>query len=258
MLTHLVFGAAVAGCLRGVLTKKKSLNEDIIRFNDDLSVGPINNFNSKQRVDWWESVLVDNEYILAKESAELMDDTKRLEAVKNLQMPIVIWMAEIANDELGFLRLCAFLGDFNQPVFLIQMPGKVSGNSERPLSFGELGSGGMEDLYNDRREITKLEIIEFAKIWTELLNDKSLLRLRKEKFKYESAPEKYFDDRILELCGKDYCAAAKIMATIYAEATFKVNEDYVAWRMRKLIKERKLEYLGELGMIRDFQVKVLE
>lgn len=258
MFTHIVFEASASGHLREVIAKREDLKGEIVGFYDDLSVGPIDNFNWKKRIKWWEDVLIDNKYISAKESAELMDDTKKIELVKKIKMPIVLWVADVAQNELGFLRLCPALNDFNEQIFLIQIPKNISENDQRPLSLGELGPEVMEGLWEYKREITKHEIIDLAKIWNEFLPDQSLLRVRRGEFNYEQLPENYFDAKILKLCLDDFRSAAEIISIIYAGENFKVNDSYVAWRIRELIKKHKLVFSGDLGLIGDFKVKIVD
>lgn len=249
MYTHITFGPAAAGNLRQVIDKNGSLGGDVLVLNDDLSMGRIDDLSSAARVGWWESILTDSKYISAKEHAGVLDDWEKLENIKGVGNDIVVWMAPVAKDELGLLNLCRYLFDFEGQVFLIDAAEEVFVREGWIMSLGQMDGQSIENLWKFKRDFPKGEIAELAKIWPAVSNNSGMFRSRVGKFKFNTLPAEYFDQKILELAGQGEVAAAKIAADLYGQAEL----EYLYWRIGELIKAGYLQFFGdftEMGKVK--------
>jgi hypothetical protein len=258
MELHIVFGDSAAGNLKQFFAKTNNIKNKIIVFHDNLSHGPICNLNCKKRILWYENILENNEYVSAKKLAKTYSDFNKFKIIKNKKYDIYIWIGPNSFDELGFLNICNSLSNKSN-LFMIKFP-KIrlkskNGEFYTANSLGELPPEKITLLFKYKRKISTNKINFYSQLWKNISKNKSLLRIRKKEFIFAHKTESYYDYKIFKLNTKTYKSSAKVIGEILGKSRTKPDINFLLWRVRELIKKKKLEYEGNLSSMRYFKIK---
>nr|WP_261378379.1 DUF3658 domain-containing protein [Paenibacillus agilis] len=66
----------------------------------------------------------------------------------------------------------------------------------------------------------------------------------------------YYDVFLLEHVTDDYQLAARVVGAVMGDSNLVVGDMYLAFGVRQLIDEGKLDYRGELGSLRDYEIRL--
>lgn len=259
MITHVVFGAPAAGNLKKYIGTNPHLFGRIIHFNDDLSIGPIDeleDFYSRQ--EWWLSIVPDSEYLTAEEHVNCFNDYGSLEKLNQISGQVIFWIGPNAIDELGFLWLLSNMTDLNEK-YIIKFKNIIL-DSSRPnevaRSLGEAGPDKVADLIKLKKPITVSMQKQLLPKWQKITQSGAFVRSRVSEFTYLSQKEEYFDKSLVKFLSKDLQPAGKVIGSFYKFSKDLVNLNYILWRIREMVEEKQIEFEGDLNSIRNLKIRL--
>jgi len=224
---HIVFGYAESGALRGAFRNQKPT---ILCFDDDLSIGPITNLDSKvgsnTRQKWFRELYKNSElegcHLFAKE-----EWIKNFGILKKSKQPILIWAGKTAKHHIWLRRILSYLPEISK---------KFMAKSERFFNVGTV-----HKMFSRKKAIPAKSKIRSKKEWKILQKSSTLLRRIDSKRKIFSVEADFFDQKILSLSiftslPNQYIHAAKVIGDLIGELDFDCNEEFLKWRLQELAK----------------------
>jgi hypothetical protein len=241
---HIAPGDSAGGSLMNAL-RDAGRDEEVLRWLDDLSCGPINPPDSSIRARWWASL------------HEHRDVESGLDAfwthAENTADRRVVWFGRHSALELSFFLYWAHrLGD--QPydimdVTRLKLPYIKKDGSEAltspAASVATIPTNALGTLLNDAKPIT-LNLRDEAKAqWTKLKDENALLRIVTADG-LASAPIDYFDQILMENVTSEPSSLLRIIAKTtlgVSDTYYQVRERFLQSRLGTLIDNGTL--MGE-------------
>lgn len=258
---HVVFGDSAGGSLREAL-RSVGRNDLVVALEDDLSVGPINPAEPRQRAAWVERELGHKAGKCWIEDAEAFwSDALRPEERR------IVWTSRrSAPDYAGFLEWLWRIGD---------APCEVLDSSEfsftRTSIDGVQTSSGMiiAPAVLDPGEIVAMRLFdrseplspatrsEHRQAWARLRAENAPLRLLSEAG-FRSSALSAFDDDLLAQAGPTWRKVARLVGSVMVadECLHRVGEALLLARIRALVDSARLESRGDLRKMRFSEVRL--
>jgi hypothetical protein len=279
---HIVFGQSSGPALAAAFELDETLKGDLLCFDDDLSVGPLFILDTKDgqsnRRQWWlqmtgiqpqpqtqppavaEGVQPAEPVVAEEESAdaELVKQLKvRLKTEPELQ--VWIWAGQNARDVSGYYWLVSQLYDFSGRIHIIYLNNLPFLNDKGAVFYPtHLHQILPKEFLKARKLARPVSLAEFeldGDEWRRLMNENAGIRLLEGGKKLKGEAAAYYDKDLLQYCGKEFQKASKVVSQLIGKLKFPVPELFLAWRLKELIREEKLESRGELKTVKDFEVK---
>lgn len=277
---HIVFGQSSAPALAAAFELDETLKGDLLCFDDDLSVGPLFILDTKDgqsnRRQWWQQVAgiqpqhqaqpagegsQSPEPVAVEEEsadAELARQLKaRLKSEPELQ--VWIWAGQNARDVSGYYWLVSQLYDFSGRIHIIYLNNLPFLNDKGAVFYPtHLHQILPKEFLKARKLARPVSLAEFeldGDEWHRLMNENAGIRLLEGGKKLKGEAAAYYDKDLLQHCGKEFQKASKVVSQLIGKLKFPVPELFLAWRLKELIREEKLESRGELKTVKDFEVK---
>jgi hypothetical protein len=284
-LVHIVPGESSAGSLKRSFETDKSLEGEIIFLNDNLSLGPILNLETKkgivQRHKWWKNVTENTiEYKWHKKD---WDENAKFDLIRKTvkrNVKIIFWSGREAFERLTWMRFAWELRNSStDKIFVMDYPHPKIANWKGNLfpfkSIALLMPEHIPMLKKHFRKAKKSELKEAATDWEKISNSDSAIRIvssrtkikeipensynpriltSKAKIKY--LPEDYFDKNLILRCTNEFQKAARVVGETMTDIDFMVGDLYLNHRLKECVRQGKLEFKGELKLLRDYQVKL--
>ncbi|MEK5324957.1 DUF1835 domain-containing protein [Aeribacillus sp. FSL M8-0254] len=273
-MVHIVFGPSAEGSLR-ISLKNLGLDEKerIISFWELFSVGPVFHLEEengvKARFDW----LKQN---MNEEDDHLQYQQKFQQTIRQIASipdgtPITIWTGENAHEQTGMRFVLYLLRDRPHQIMMINTTKAYHDHFHSPhiqfvpLHSGEIAPEKIQILCGQKKQpLSQLEREQLEQEWLELSNDRGKLRIWRSG-KIHSVPEDYFDSFIIhkaeKLHGqqgkKDYMKAARLIGEVIGHLEQYVGDQFIEYRVRKLIEKGIFEMEGSLKAMRYYQVKII-
>jgi hypothetical protein len=199
---HIAPGYSAGGSLTQALRDIRP-QDDVIRWPDDLSCGPIDTDQASTRAAWWD--YDDEEWPFEFILNEFWD------RVFNAQEKIVVWFARHSATELAFfLNWTDRLGDRQYEVidvtgvtFPTTMHNGTPAMTEPATAVSHLVPRSLATLIGTERQLSGSEKEEACLRWRHLKRENSPFRIVSEDG-LVSAPETYFDHSLIELATGDW------------------------------------------------------
>lgn len=273
---HIGFGDSACGNLKSAFSKNNEYkNEQIICINEDFSIGPIYKLESnkglQERKQWLKEVLTKTGSILDKNYLGWIEITLNKNSHIAKEIPtdskVIIWHGDNASDQIG-LRFVAFLlqnnniqfEEVNVTEYSRQIEYKVHDlqNKEIPhviKSLGEMPPELTLDALQLKKSMSSLTIESLINDWEKWTQTKDVLRIIL-KGKIVAVPENHYDLSILENTSNEYQNASHIVGDVMGESNQRIGDTYLAYRVYQLIQQGKLSYQGDLGFLREFEIRL--
>ncbi|PFL59149.1 hypothetical protein COJ27_24125 [Bacillus cereus] len=273
---HIGFGDSACGNLKSAFSKNNEYkNEQIICINEDFSIGPIYKLESnkgiQERKQWLKEVLTKTGSILDKDYLDWIETTLNKNSHIAKEVPtdskVIIWHGDNTSDQIG-LRFVAFLlqnknihfEEVNVTEYSRQIEYKVHDlqNKEIPhviKSLGEMPPELTLDALQLKKSMSPLTIESLINDWEKWTQTKDVLRIIL-KGKIVAVPEDYYDLSILENTANEYQKASYVVGDVMGESDQRIGDTYLAYRVYQLIQQGKLSYQGDLGFLREFEIRL--
>lgn len=254
-MIHIVFEQSNVEALKKAIGLDETLQGDVIGIRDDFAVGPLTAIYEtegyQQRRDWWKMVL---EFSPDADQLDIVDDAltvyqllKRLDAETNEQ--VWIWMGQNAHDVCSYYWLMSQLKEYQgriQVLYLNNLPFiNEKGSLFYPTSLSEIQPKEFLKAKKLARPITLSEFEVDPDEWKKLCNENALVRFLEGGKKLVGKELDYYDRDILTIVNFGPQKLLKLLSTALHKMKVKTGDAFLAWRIREMILEGKLEMVGD-------------
>lgn len=272
-MVHILFGESQAGGLK-VALKEMGLyeKEKVIFFSDQFSIGPVwrlhEEAGKKARFHWMKNVTKFEDFDLYKQRFK-----KTVHQILSIPegVPITIWTADNAHEQTG-LRYVLFLLKKRKNDFSLINTTKVFREFYRKkevkytaLHSGEIPPEKLHLIYEQghAQALTESDREELEKVWLVLSNHQDQLRLWRNR-KIQHVQEDYFDSFIINKAkklhskqeSKDFMKSARLIGEVFGHLDQYVGDEFLEYRLRKLIEKGIFEVQGSLKAMRYYSVRL--
>lgn len=277
MLLHIVFGQASKPALAAAFELDEKLSGEILCFEDDLSVGPLFILDTKDgqsnRRQWWQQlaglqpqpVAAAAEETTPPAEEEPWADAELAKQLKALlkaepEQEVWIWAGQNARDVCGYYWLVSQLYDFAGRIHIIYLNNLPFLNEKNAVFYPtHLHQILPKEFLKAKKLARPVSLAEFeldGDEWHRLMNENAGIRLLEGGKKIKGEPAVHYDKELLQQSSKEFQKAAKVVGQVTGKLKYPVLDQYLAWRLKELIKEGLLESRGELKTMKDFEVKL--
>jgi hypothetical protein len=240
---HIAPGDSAGGSLKQAV-QLAGLDDEVLRFPDDLSCGPIDSDEPADRAAWW----IQFHDHGSKVEARLREFWDRLATT---DARLVVWFGRNAASELAFFLACADrLGERPFDIMDVQLPmvKAEDGSGVYPgRHVAVVGEDQLLTLFGTERPITAGEREEARQRWRRLRAENAPFRIVTETG-LASAPIDVFDDWILSEATAEWRSAGRIVgdALAYHGDPYRQVGEVMMWaRLAALVDEGKLVAHGD-------------
>ncbi|HYK44958.1 MAG TPA: DUF1835 domain-containing protein [Parafilimonas sp.] len=254
-MLHVVFQYSDIETLHKAIELDESLKGEVIEIQDELAVGPIADIFTEEgqanRNEWWQKVMEFSPYV---ELVAGIDDRKKVNAIKERLSAddaeqLWIWVAPNPHDVCGYYWLISQLRDYEGRIhilFLNNLPFiNDKGSIFYPESVFEIPPREFLKAKKLARPITTSEFELDTDEWNKLCRENAMVRRLEGGKKIVSKEASYFDKDILKAITAEDQKLQKIFHTIFSKIKVRTGDAFLAWRMRQLIDEGKIEMTGD-------------
>ncbi len=261
---HIVFRFADRTLLDSALFEP----DDIVlcKLVDNLSMGPICDLTTSHgietRKNWLEKTFGDsifNEGILTDVEKDITT-ISNISEVADQYNDIFIWTGCDASEVISTAR---FLNSLNNPekrIFVLDFSSvevlNVNGELVSPKSLLQTASSQIKEVVKHFKLQNSADLEKWVKVWEDVRSESSLLRVLDKDGTICHKPASYFDSFLLSKCMEGYQKAARVIGQTLMDIDFSIGDSFLNWRLKELIKNKKLEFRGRLLEIRDYEVRI--
>ena len=275
MMIHIVFGASASGSLKVVL-KEMGLDkkEKVISFWDIFSIGPVwrlhEEIGVEARFKWMKNCISAeyDEYPDYKQGFK-----KAINGISSIPegVHITIWTSDSAHEQTGLRFVLYLLKEKNIDITLINTTEayeelfQVKKVKYTPLHTGEIPTEKLQIIYKQGhgKFFTDHDREDLEKDWLSLSESQETLRIWRNG-KIQSVPEDYYDEFIIKRAKKlhsqqkikDFMKSARLIGEVLGHLDQYVRDEFLEYRLKKLIKEGVFESEGSLEAMRFYSVKL--
>ncbi|WP_081825412.1 DUF1835 domain-containing protein [Bacillus sp. UNC41MFS5] len=250
--------------------------EPVISIHDNFAVAPITNLHNEsgqqKRYEWIKSSLRGLEEEVEEYIEEIQKAFIQIHSIPK-EVPINIWVCDNAHEQTGLLFVLFLLRERTNPITIFNTTKlyselfKAKAKKYTPLHSGEIPSEELRAIFKYGQEnqicLTEVERNQFENQWLSLSKHDGTLRLW-ENGEIKNVSEDYFDEFIIEMAQKVqgkrkkkvFIPALRIIGEVYGRIEQYVGDDFLEYRLRKLIEKGIFEYEGTLEAMRSYRVKL--
>jgi hypothetical protein len=252
-MIHIVFQQADIETLQKAIELDATLQGEILHIKDDFAVGPIADIYETEgyqnRRDWWKKVLENSPYT---EQLDIVDDkltTHQLqEKLKDEAEQAWIWMAPNQHDVCGYYWLINQLKEFESRIHILSLNNlpfiNDKGSIFYPVNLSEIPPKEFIKAKKLARPVTISEFELDGDEWKKLCSENGMVRTLDGGKKIISREVSYYDDKIIAALTKDAQKLNKIFQTLFTKMKVHTGDAFLAWRMKELINDGKIELSG--------------
>jgi len=266
-MIHVIFQQADREVLNKAIEMDETLQGEIIEIKDDYAVGPLGNVNTpegwQERRDWWKSLLEHSPYM---EQLDMVDDKLTVHQLKQQlgesEEDVWLWMGQNQHDVCGYYWLMSQLKDYQSRVHVLYLNNlpflNEKGSLFYPTAIHEILPKEILKAKKLARPITLSEFEVDPDEWKKLCNENAMVRILEGGKKIVSKEETFFDKELLNYITGEWQKVQKVFTTVFNKMKVRTGDVFLAWRMRKLAEEGKLEIQGDWtkSVWKEVQVKL--
>ena len=275
MMIHIVFGAPASGSLKVVL-KEMGLDkkEKVISFWDIFSIGPVWRLHEEIGVEArfkWMKNCISTEYDEYPDYKQRFKKTiDRISSIPE-GVHITIWTSDSAHEQTGLRFVLYLLKEKNIDITLINTTEayeelfQVKKVKYTPLHTGEIPTEKLQIIYEQGhgKFFTDHDREDLEKDWLSLSESQETLRIWRNG-KIQSVPEDFYDEFIIKRAKKlhskqkikDFMKSARLIGEVLGHLDQYVGDEFLEYRLKKLIKEGVFESEGSIEAMRFYSVKL--
>jgi hypothetical protein len=275
-MVHILFGDSPAGALKVILKEMGIYQEEkVIAFWDMFSVGPVWELHDKSgeesRFDWMKSVMND-EYEDFQDYKQGFQQTVHQILSIPEELPITIWVAENSHEQTGLRYVLHLLKNKMNDIQVINTTKSFVENFTRPdltytvLKTGEISPEKLQVIYKKSKSNSPLSQHEREKLeqeWLTLARHQETLRIWRNG-RIKSVDVDYYDQYIVNMAKKlqreresrDFMKSARLIGEVLGHLDQYVGDEFLEYRLRKLIEKGVFEVEGSLKAMRFYSVRL--
>ena len=267
-MIHIVFQYNDIETLRSAFELEPSFKGDIVQIEDDYAVGPISDLYMESgianRRQWWRDILAGGDYDGWVDSGKAGDDNAKVTALKERLLNddkeiLWIWAAQNKHDVSGYYWLISQLKDFQGRVFILYLNNlpfiNEKGQLFYPANLFEIPPREFLKARKLARQVTPSEFEIDPDEWQKLCLEDKGVRILEGGKKLVQQPYTYYDEELRRFITGDWIKASKLIAQFLGKAKVTTGDAYLLWRIKQLVALGELDVQGELGNMRDFEIK---
>ena len=256
-MIHIVFQEADIEVLQKAIDLDDSLAGNIIQIKDDYAVGPLGPLNAPEgwqgRRDWWKQALTYSPYM---DSLDMVDDKLTVHGLlgrldENETEEAWIWMAQNQHDVCGYYWLVSQLQNYQgrvQLLYLNNLPFlNEKGNIFYPNSLYEIQPSEFRKAKKLARPITLSEFEIDPDEWTRLCQENAGVRILEGGKKITGKEIDFYDKDLFGNLTPNWQKFSRLIHNTVNRMKVKTGDVFLAWRLRELISEGKVELNGDLA-----------
>jgi hypothetical protein len=266
-MIHIIFQLADREVLNKAIELDESLAGEIIEIKDDYAVGPLGTLNSpegwQERRDWWKSLLEFSPYM---EQLDMVDDKLTVHQLKQKleesSEDVWLWMGQNQHDVCSYYWLMSQLKDHQGRIFVLYLNNlpflNEKGSLFYPTAIHEILPKEILKAKKLARPITLSEFEVDPDEWKKLCNENAMVRILEGGKKIVSKEETFFDKELLSYITGEWQKVQKVFTSLFSKMKVRTGDVFLAWRMRKLAEEGKLDIQGDWtkAIWKEVQVKL--
>jgi hypothetical protein len=265
-MIHLVFDFNATAMLREAMAQDETLAGDILVFNDDLSVGPVQELLSdigvEYRQQWWTDVLAGGDFegfsaTIAEDKAKMVGLIDTLN--QNEAETVWIWVAQNARDVSGYYWLLPYLKPYQGRVhilFLNNLPFiNDKGAVFYPVQLSEIPAREFLKAQKLARPITLSELEVDPDEWEKLSRQPGEIRVLEGGKKLVQQTDESLLADLKKYIMPDAQKASRILHNFMNKSRHRVPEAYVLWKLKSLAASGQYEVSGKIEKMKDFDLK---
>jgi len=254
-MIHIVFQTSDIETLQKAMELDNTLQGDVIQIRDEFAVGPIANIfepeGYQQRRDWWKEVLEFSPYA---GELDIIDDKLTVHnLLKKLEEDdtevIWIWMAQNGHDVSGYYWLMSQLKAYQGKIFVLYLNNlpfiNEKGGIFYPTNIFEILP---KEILKARRLARPITLSEFEidpDEWKKLCAENAMVRILEGGKKIAGNEASYYDKDILLAVTAEPQKLHKVFHTLFGKQKVRTGDAFLAWRMRIMATEGKLDIQGD-------------
>ena len=254
-MIHIVFQQQDIETLQKAIELDETLKGEIIQIKDDFAVGPIADIYETEgyqtRRDWWKKVLENSPYV---EQMDIVDDKLTVHQLKeslqgNFDEQVWIWIAPNQHDVCGYFWLISQLKEFEKRIHILSLNNLPFINDKGaifyPIDLYEIPPKEFIKAKKLARPVTMSEFELDDDEWKKLCSENGLVRILEGGKKIISKESSYYDDDVMAALTKEPQKLHKVFSTLFGKLKVHTGDAFLAWRMKELINDGKIELTGD-------------
>ena len=236
----------------------ESVHHDVgISFRALRALGPLGPLNAPEgwqgRRDWWKQALTYSPYM---DSLDMVDDKLTVHGLlgrldENETEEAWIWMAQNQHDVCGYYWLVSQLQNYQgrvQLLYLNNLPFlNEKGNIFYPHSLYEIQPSEFRKAKKLARPITLSEFEIDPDEWTRLCQENAGVRILEGGKKITGKEIDFYDKDLFGNLTPNWQKFSRLIHNTVNRMKVKTGDVFLAWRLRELISEGKVELNGDLA-----------
>lgn len=254
-MIHVVFQTSDVDTLKEAIKLDAALEGEMVEIKDEFAVGPIANIYETEgyqtRRDWWKKVLEHSPYV---EQLDIIDDKLTVHKLKesldgDFDEQVWIWVAPNQHDVCGYYWLINQLKDYEGRVYILSLNNlpfiSEKGNIFYPRDLFEIPAKEFIKAKKLARPVTISEFELDGDEWKKLCSENGIVRILEGGKKIISKDASYYDNDIMAALTKEPQKLQKVFGTLFSKMKLHTGDVFLAWRMKELINEGKIEIVGD-------------
>jgi hypothetical protein len=206
--------------------------ENIVSFNDDLSVGNISNCREYESRKTVIHNIFYNDKIIDKDDINIKKEFDDFYEMISKENEFAIWYSDNPRDYCNLYYLVSLLQ--NKDIKVVQCTKKILGNKTFFYKWvSEVYPEDLPILFKNVKRLSEQEKIVYTKKWEQLVYDNGLLRAKISEGIY-TVHEYYYDDLILKIVPRKNIRIARIVGEFIGMEKPCLRDWFVVWRIKQL------------------------
>ncbi len=267
-MIHIVFNEDDVAVMKKAIELDESLSGEVIQVKDDFAVGPLQDLyigeGIEARKNWWREVLISGDYANSADD-ESIDDYKTVAELvgkmrRDEEEQIWIWAAQNKHDVSGYYWLLFYMKEFQGRVFILYLNNlpffNEKGNIFYPQWLHEIPAKEFLKAKKLAREITPSEFEVDPDEWIKLSTEDKGVRVLEGGKKIVQEEYDFYDAELKKFVTADWQKASKIIHQFLSKAKETTGDAYLLWRLKKMIAADIFDVQGNVGNMKEFEVKL--
>ncbi len=267
-MIHLVFNEADIKVLQEAIQMDEELQGTVMQIKDDFAVGPLNNIYSthgiNERNAWWREILSGGDYDGRADTGEVDDTTTLEDIISELRsdpaQEVWIWAAQNKHDVCGYYWLLHYLKEFQGRVFILYLNNLPFINNKGSIFYPSwLHSIPPKEFLKAKklaRLITPAEFEVDTDEWLKISSENKGVRLLEGGKKLLQEDYDFYDKALKSFITPDWQKASKIIHQFLSKALHTTGDAYLLWRLKVMIAYDLFDVQGNVGNMKDFELKI--
>jgi hypothetical protein len=256
-MLHIVFQHADVNLLKEAMKLDESLNGEVFEIKDEWGVGPLKDIDTEEgwqsRINWWVQLLAGSPY---EKVVGTFDDRETVKAIKEKldadeTLEAWIWMGQNQHDVTGYYWLMPQLRAYQGRLMILYLNNlpfiNEKGQLFYPWSVHDILPKEVVKAKKLARPITLSEFEVDPDEWKKIADENATVRILEGGKKIVGKEDSFYDSEVLKNITNEWQKATRVLSNTLHRMKIKTGDVFLMWRMKNLIGEGKIEFLGDVN-----------